>query len=328
MVRTLATGPASPQFAARRFRQWTVQTSRWAEEAGCEGILIFTDHAIVDPWPVAHAMLAHTSRLVPLVAAQPPYLHPYTVARMVATLGYMYDRRVDLNLVAGGAPQALAAIGGDLEHDERYDRLTEYGEIICSLLTEEAPVTVRGRHYQVARASLQPRMPPHLATELYVAGASAACCRTAATLGAVRLSHPPEIGDRSTGGWTGTGIRIGVIARDTSEEAWRVARQRFPRDEAGERIQDAAATAIDADWHRILSGDARRPPADPAYWLYPFRAFKEFCPYLVGSREEVAMVLSQYLNQGITTIILQTPRCDEDLPNAQAAITQAERSRC
>ena len=76
--------------------------ARWSESAGCEGVLIYTDNRLVDPWLVSQIVIEATDSLSPLVAVQPIYMHPYTVTKMVTTLGYLYDRKIYLNMVAGG----------------------------------------------------------------------------------------------------------------------------------------------------------------------------------------------------------------------------------
>src|SRR5882724_4610601 len=81
--------------------QRVVQVAQWSERAGCTGILIYTDNSLVDPWLVAHTVVQNTSALCPLVAVQPVYMHPYSAAKMVATLGFLHGRRVYLNMVAG-----------------------------------------------------------------------------------------------------------------------------------------------------------------------------------------------------------------------------------
>ena len=47
-------------------------------------------------------------------------MHPYTAAKMVATLAHLYGRRVYLNLIAGGYRNDLKALGDTAEHDDRY----------------------------------------------------------------------------------------------------------------------------------------------------------------------------------------------------------------
>src|SRR2546429_6744470 len=48
------------------------------------------------------SIIQNTTRLCPLVAVQPIYIHPYAVAKLVASFGHMYGRRIYLNMVAGG----------------------------------------------------------------------------------------------------------------------------------------------------------------------------------------------------------------------------------
>ena len=62
-------------------RPAVADVARWSEAAGCEGILVYTDNGIVDPWLVSQLILQSTERLAPLVAVQPAYMHPYWVAK-------------------------------------------------------------------------------------------------------------------------------------------------------------------------------------------------------------------------------------------------------
>src|SRR5579875_493430 len=113
-----------------RYRERVIAAARWSEQAGCTGTLIYTDNTLVDPWMVAQIVITNTSNLCPLVAVQPVYMHPYSAAKMVATLAFLYGRRVFLNMVAGGFKNDLAALNDDTPHDSRYERLIEYTTII------------------------------------------------------------------------------------------------------------------------------------------------------------------------------------------------------
>src|SRR3954466_13223305 len=114
------------------------EISRWSEAAGCEGMLVYTDNSLVDPWLVTQVALQSTERLAPLVAVQPVYMHPYTVAKMVASLAFMHGRRIYLNMLAGGFKNDLVALGDETPHDDRYERTTEYTRIILELLRGES----------------------------------------------------------------------------------------------------------------------------------------------------------------------------------------------
>src|SRR3979490_1964275 len=110
------------------------EVSRWSDEAGCQGILVYTDNSVVDPWLISQMIIQNTKALSPLVAVQSVYMHPYTVAKMVSSLGYLHSRRMCLNMVAGGFKNDLAALNDQTPHDKRYDRLIEYTTIIQRLL--------------------------------------------------------------------------------------------------------------------------------------------------------------------------------------------------
>src|SRR2546426_11956881 len=74
----------------------------------------------------SHITTKNTPRLCPLVAVQPIYMHPYAVAKLVASFGHLYGRRIYLNMVAGGFKNDLVALNDTTPHDQRYDRLIEY----------------------------------------------------------------------------------------------------------------------------------------------------------------------------------------------------------
>ena len=141
-----------PTVEGRRTGEYLRQVeavARWSEDAGCTGVLVFTDNGLLDPWVVSHAILRETSTLCPLVALQPAYMHPYAAAKMVTLFAYLYGRRIFLNMVAGGFRNDLLALSDDTPHDERYDRLVEYTEVVMALLSSEKPITFEGRYYRV-----------------------------------------------------------------------------------------------------------------------------------------------------------------------------------
>src|SRR5205085_1386998 len=90
-----------------------------------------------------------TERLSPLVAVQPIYMHPYSVAKMVSTIAHLHGRRTYLNVVAGGFRNDLIALGDETRHDERYDRVVEYVRIVKGLVSSAGPVSLVGRYYAV-----------------------------------------------------------------------------------------------------------------------------------------------------------------------------------
>src|SRR5437016_2911632 len=170
------------------------EVSRWSDEAGCKGILVYTDNSVVDPWLISQMIIQNTRALSPLVAVQSVYMHPYTVAKMVSSLSYLHRRRMCLNMVAGGFKNDLAALNDQTPHDKRYDRLIEYTTIIQRLLNGGPPVTFEGEFYRVAQLSLKPPLPKELFPIITISGSSEAGLAAAKALGAipVKSREPPE----------------------------------------------------------------------------------------------------------------------------------------
>src|ERR1700747_2283734 len=112
--------PQSKDRPRETYVQQVIDVARWSEEAGCTAILVYTDNSLVDPWLVSQIILQNTERLCPLIAIQPIYMHPYTVAKMVATFGHLYGRRIYLNMVAGGFKNEFIALVDNNPHDDPY----------------------------------------------------------------------------------------------------------------------------------------------------------------------------------------------------------------
>lgn len=295
------------------------RASAWAEAAGAVGSLVYTDNGLIDPWLAAQILIESTEALVPLVAVQPAYEHPFSTARTVASFQRLHGRRVDINLVAGGFVRDLEALGASLDHDERYARLAEFATIVGGLLAGDV-VTLAGDHYRVDGLTLDVAGLATAETRFLVSGSSPAGIATAQRLGAlpVRYPGPPGADDDLGLGDLATGVRLGIICRDTGDEAWAVANQRFPPDRAGEMKHALAVKVSDSHWHArqsTLAGDT--------FWLHPVNTYKSFCPYLVGTQGEVADVIGRYLDGGVTTLIVDIPESEADLAGAMAAVDLA-----
>lgn len=325
-----ATTPQSLDGRPDTYRDSVVAVAGWSEAAGCTGTLIYTDNSIVDPWLVAQSVLAHTVTLTPLVAVQPLYMHPYAVAKMVASLGFLYGRRVILNMVAGGFKNDLLSLGDATPHDRRYDRLVEYVQVVKELLASPGPVTWDGEFYQLKQAVLKPALPADLQPGFFISGSSEAGLAAAAATGAVPIQYPgppdeavaPRPG--SGEGTAAAGVRVGIIARSTTQEAWEVAHERFPFDRKGQIAHQMAMRVSDSQWHQQLSARAGETgPVGGTFWLGPFEISKSNCPYLVGSYAAVTEDLHRYMQSGYQTFILDIPPSAEELAHSRIVFAGA-----
>lgn len=321
-----STCPQSIDSEPERYVARVIEVAKWSESFGYKGILVYTDNGLVDPWSVAQVILENTGELCPLVAVQPVYMHPYAVAKRLATMGFLYNRRMYVNMVAGGFRNDLAALDDRTEHDLRYDRLTEYTLIIRKLLEGRGPVTFDGDFYRVTGLAMTPSLGGDLFPGIFVSGSSEAGRAAAAAMGATAVMYPTPAEQYGSGDEldSNCGVRVGVIARESAAEAWRVAHDRFPPDRRGQLTHKLAMRLSDSEWHRELSHLAKTSAAENSpYWMLPFKNYKTFCPYLVGAYDVVAQELAGYMAHGLRTFILDIPPCEEDLRYTEIVFCQA-----
>ena len=317
-----------PSWAVPRdeYLRRVAEVSRWSDEAGFRGILVYTDNSLVDPWLVSEVVIENTVSLCPLVAVQPVYMHPYAVAKLIASFAYLHERRVYLNMVAGGFVRDLTSLGDATPHDERYDRLVEYTQLVTGLLRDEGPLTQAGTYYRVENLRLTPTVERELLPGLMVSGSSEAGMAAARAIWATAVRYPKPPGEEADlrGDGVPVGVRVGVIARSASEDAWRVALERFPEDRKGQITHGLAMAVSDSRWHSQLSelGESPVSGLNP-YWLGPFQNYKTFCPYLVGSYDDVGRELSRYIALGFETFILDVPASAEELEHTAVALAIA-----
>ena len=319
-IEVFSTCPQSKDLPRETYMQQVINVARWSEEAGCTAILVYTDNSLVDPWLVSQIILQNTDRLCPLIAIQPIYMHPYTAAKIIASFGHLYGRRVYLNMVAGGFKNDLLALNDTTPHDDRYAKLVEYTTIIKLLLSSHDPVSFAGKFYKVEKLRMSPPLPAELFPGLLISGSSDAGLAAAKSIGAVAVQYPKPAKDceriASSNGLE-VGARIGIIARERSADAWAVACEQFPGDRKGQIAHELAMKVSDSHWHMQLSQMAKETQSQNVYWMWPFENYKTFCPYLVGSYQEVSEELSGYLKVGYRTFILDVPPNREELRNVQ-----------
>ncbi|MGM0576157.1 MAG: LLM class flavin-dependent oxidoreductase [Myxococcota bacterium] len=326
-IEIFATAPQSTNHPPEEYAKRVADVARWSEEAGCRGILVYSDNRLADPWLVSQIILESTGHLAPLVAVQPVYMHPYTAAKMVSTFGHLHGRRIYLNMVAGGFRNDLIALDDPTPHDDRYVRLTEYTRIILDLLRDDGAVNMEGRYFTVRGLKLSPTLPEELFPGVFVSGSSPAGREAAAALDATPVRYPKPPGE-DEGAWSQgrrAGIRVGIIARGDGDEAWRVAHERFPPDRAGQLAQQLAMKVTDSHWHKALADREDGADEQDPYWMFPFKNYKTFCPYLVGSYERVAEEIARYVGLGYSTYILDIPPDPEELEHTGEVFRMAQR---
>ena len=296
------------------------QIARAADELGYYGVLLPTGRSCEDSWVIASAMVPLTQRLRYLVAVRPGMTEPAFAARMAATLDRLSNGRLLINVVTGGDPLELKGDGVFLDHDERYEVTDEFLTVWRRLLQGE-DVTFTGKHLKIENGKLlyPPEQKPY--PPLYFGGSSEAGNKVAADHVDVYLTwgEPPQDVARklakakahaaARGRSFSYGIRLHVIVRETSAEAWRAAEDLISRldDETIATAQKAFARFDSVGQQRMsqLHGGRRdKLEVSPNLWAGVGLVRGGAGTALVGNPDEVAARIKGYMALGIDRFVL------------------------
>jgi FMNH2-dependent dimethyl sulfone monooxygenase len=149
----------------------SVKTAQQADRAGFEAIVPYarwkgysTDKSsdpsgtVFDPYTWAAGLSQVTSHIGLFVTSHAPTVHPILAAKQCATIDIMSGGRLGINVVGGWNKPELEMFGAPLkEHDQRYDLLAEWIQILESLWTEADEFDFQGKFFTVTGGSSQPK---------------------------------------------------------------------------------------------------------------------------------------------------------------------------
>ncbi len=295
------------------------QIARSAEQLGFAGALTPTGAWCEDAWLTTAMLTEVTQRLKFLVAFRPGQVSPTLSAQMASSFQRLSRGRLLLNVVTGGESAEQRAYGDFLGKDERYARTAEFLDIVTRLWRGET-VTAHGKHLQVAGATLS-RLPDPV-PDIYFGGSSQAAGPVAARHADVYLTwgEPPQAVAEKIG-WIKDlaskenrelrfGIRLHTISRDTAAEAWRQADKLLApvTDEMIEKVQHGLSVSESVGQQRMRAlhhgGDRRSLEIYPNLWAGVGLVRGGAGTSLVGSHEEVASLIEEYAELGITEFIM------------------------
>ncbi|MCE0765543.1 LLM class flavin-dependent oxidoreductase [Pseudonocardia kujensis] len=171
----------------------SVRTAHAAEAAGFEAVVPFArwkgypenrpEHPsgmVLDPFTWAAGIAASTERIGVLATSHAPTVHPIVAAKQAATVDLISGGRFALNVVGGWNRPELEMFGAPLrEHDERYDHLQEWLQVIRRLWSETEEFDFHGSFFDVVGGVSQPK-PAQSRIPIMNAGGSARGMRFAA----------------------------------------------------------------------------------------------------------------------------------------------------
>jgi len=291
------------------------QIAQAADRLGFEGVLVPSGRSCEDPWVISSALINETQRLKFLVAVRPGFTSPTVSARMASTLDRISGGRLLINVVAGGDPVEQQADGSFLSHDERYAETREFLEVWKAVLQGET-ISLNGDYIKVKDASLpsgaiQQPYPP-----LFIGGSSDVAIALTAEHIDVYLTwgEPPQAVAEKVrrvraeaalkGRVVRFGIRLHVIVRETSSEAWQAADQLISHvtDDTIAAAQAAVARFDSVGQQKMtaLHGGRRdKLIVSPNLWAGVGLVRGGAGTALVGSAQEVADRIKEYAALGI-----------------------------
>ena len=291
--------------------------ARAAERLGFAAALTPTSSWCEDAWIMSAALTQLTQTFKFLVAFRPGLQSPTLAAQMAATFQRVSGGRLLLNLVTGGDDVEQRRFGDHLGKTARYARAGEFMHVFRALWSGR-PVDFTGEHFDVRDAQI---VPHPVWPEVYLGGSSDAALDVAAGYADVYLTwgEPPanvaekleRVRERARVAGTELrfGIRLHVIARDTSAEAWAKAGQLLdgldPQAIArAQAIQRASQSEGQRRMVALHNGRTDALEVSPNLWAGIGLVRGGAGTALVGSYDEVADRIAEYHDLGIDEFIL------------------------
>jgi alkanesulfonate monooxygenase len=293
------------------------QIARSAEQLGFQAALTPTSSWCEDAWVITAGLTQVTETFKFLVAFRPGLQSPTLSAQMAATYQRISGGRLLLNVVTGGDDAEQRRFGDHLAKAERYARAGEFLHVVRALWTGEA-VDFQGKYYDIqgARLPAVPQWP-----DVYLGGSSPEALEVAARYADVYLTWgepPAQVAEKldrvraaadAAGRELRYGIRLHVIARDTSEEAWAEADRLLAgldpaQIAAAQQIQRASQSEGQRRMTALHDGRTDDLVVAPNLWAGVGLVRGGAGTALVGSHAEVADRIEEYHDLGLTEFIL------------------------
>jgi alkanesulfonate monooxygenase len=258
---------------------------------------------------------------------------------MAATFQRVSRGRLLLNVVTGGDDAEQRRFGDHLGKDARYARAGEFLAIVRALWEGES-VDFSGDHYEIADARI---IPADVWPDLYFGGSSAAAIEVAAAHADVYLTwgEPPDAVAEKVGRVRARaaelgrelrfGIRLHVISRETSAEAWAEADRLLAGLDAeqikhAQEVQRNSASEGQRRMTALHNGRTDALEVYPNLWAGVGLVRGGAGTALVGSHDEVCDRIAEYHALGIDEFILSGyPHLEEAYRVGEGVIPELRR---
>jgi len=300
-----------------------------AEKAGFDTVL-FVQHTLnpgdenadfLEPWTLAAASAAATSRIELIAAIKPLLYHPVVLAKLALGIEEISEGRLAINFVNGWFKPEVEKMGIPFpEHDARYEYGGEWLRVVKRLLTGES-VTWQGKNFNISDYALRPASRHRARPYIYSGGESEPSRSLTAELSDCWFSagRPvedlrPLIEDMASRPRSGEPLAFGsggglVVARATDREAheWVDAQIALQDNAAITARRQEMLAKVDPKAQHIFN--RRKYDSDPTVKRLGGAIL---LPGFVGSYDTVARKFAEYYELGLTTFLVDFhPRIEE-----------------
>ncbi|OAI42894.1 alkanesulfonate monooxygenase [bacterium SCGC AG-212-C10] len=287
------------------------------EDAGFDRVLVGYGSTGADGFAIMGYAAAHTERLGFLLAHRPGFVQPTLAARKLATHDQLTGGRLAVHIITGGSDEDLQRDGDWLDKDDRYRRTDEYLDIVRKVWTSERPFDFEGTYYRIKGAYSDVK-PVEGSLPIYFGGASDIAL---------------EVGARRADTWATWGEPIASI-RNEIDRVQTLAAQYDRKPNVSVSFRPILASTEEKAWERaydilekVQVGRKGLPPRVPqnagSQRLLQFaeegdvldkRLFTAIAKAtgaqgnstaLVGTPDQVAESLLDYVAAGVTTLLIR-----------------------
>ena len=256
----------------------------------------------LDAWTAAAGLATITSHIELMPAVRPAFKHPVVVAKMAGSIDHLSGGRAALNLVSGWWQRECEAMGlPAMPHDERYHRSEEFLTILKGLWTQRH-FSFTGRFYEISDVTLAP-FPVHQPhPTIYLGGESEEAQRLAAKFADVYLINGRPVAEtktlvervRALAAAAGRDLQFGISAFVICRESREAAQAEHARLYA--LRHEEAIPGVDRQVVMIRTY---------AYTRGYVGSNGGTAAGLVGTPQDIAGRLQEFLDIGVTTFLLQ-----------------------
>jgi FMNH2-dependent dimethyl sulfone monooxygenase len=268
----------------------------------------------LDAWSTAAALMAVTQSIEWMVAVRPTFHAPALLAKQAANIDHIGGPgRLSINVVSSWWKDEAQKYGVQFEqHDRRYQRTSEWLDIIDSLWTKDG-IDYHGEFYQIKDSMLQPKPLTKPRPTIYAGGESEAAKDLIAAKCDAYLMHgdPPERVAAKIQDMRARRDRLGLppmtfglaayaITRNTQQEALAEVR----------RITDVNQSNLGYEnYQQWLSGTQLERRVSLEDYSVSNRGLQAG---LVGSHQQVQDRIGEFQAAGVDLLLLQcSPQIEE-----------------